>query len=172
MFKTFKLYMEERDSDNGIEVLKNKLIEKLGFKPDAMKDTALTLRKLNKQQFMQAISSVGLDKNTVEKLKSLFLDHPDTRIQDLLNQIGKNDATESDPRSYDVGQDDLSMGQNPSPVDDREQDMQQDVPEVPAEFPSGQKQLPRKPIRKPLTTDKDIGTSMYGGPPPNDGRMT
>lgn len=169
MFKSFKIYVEEKD--DRIKEIKNKLIEKMGFNPNAMKDTTLTLRKLNKHQFMQAISSVGLDKGMVEKLKSLFLDSPDTSIQDVLSQIGNNDATESDPRSYDVdvGQDDLSMGPDGPP-----QDMQQqDIPEVPAELPGGQKQLPRKPMpRKPLTTDKDIGTSMYGGPPPVDGKLT
>lgn len=162
MFKSFKVYVEEKD--DRIKEIKNKLIEKMGFNPHAMKDTTLTLRKLDKHQFMQAISSVGLDKGTVEKLKGLFLSQPDTSIQDVINQIGPNDATESDPNSYEVGQD--MLGQN------LPDDGQQDIPEVPAQLPTGQKQLPKKLPRKPLSSDKDIGISMYGGPPPMDGKLT
>lgn len=144
MFKSFKLYVEEKELED--RSMRTMLLQRLGFEPKAMDDSTIKLRDLSKDRLKQAVGSLGLDQETVQSLHNWIENNPDTTLQNLMAQV--SGVSDGQMNNDEFGQ--------------------QDVPEAPAELPQGQP----KPPRKPVGTDKDIGTSMYGGGPPVDGRMT
>lgn len=119
MFKTFKLYVEEKEQEN--RHLRGMLLQRLGFEPKAMDDSTIKLRDLSKDRLKQAVSSMGLDDDTVQQLQNWIDNNPDTTLQNLMAQISGGQMNNDD------------FGQ------------QQDVPEKPAELPQGQPKPERRP---------------------------
>ncbi len=117
MLKTFRLYVEERDQDHHMQSM---LLQRLGFEPKAMDDSTIKLRDLNKDRLKQAVSSMGLDQDTVQQLVNWIDNNPDTTLQNLLAQIKGGGMNNDD------------FGQN-------------DVPEAPADLPIGQPKPERRP---------------------------
>jgi len=115
MFKTFKLFVEEREQDRHMQ---NLLLRRLGFEPKAMDVTTIKLRDLDKDRIKQAIGSMGLDSDTVDQLQNWVENNPDTTLQNLLAQV------------------------NSQPTDDFGQN---DIPSQPAQLPQGQQQPERRP---------------------------
>lgn len=130
MFKTFKLYVEEKEQDD--RRMRAMLLQRLGFEPKAMDQATIKLRDLSKDRLKQAVGSLGLDQETVQQLQNWITNNPDTTLQNLMAQI------------------------QGVPLDSTADDQPQDVPMAPAEIPEGQ---PKPPPRRPMGTDKDIGTS-------------
>jgi hypothetical protein len=118
MFKTFKLFVEEREQDRTMQAM---LLKRLGFEPKAMDVTTIKLRDLSKDRLKQAIGSMGMDPDTVQTLTNWVENNPDTTLQNLLAQVSGQPRVSDDPG-------------------------QSDMPNQPAELPQGQPKPERRPM--------------------------
>ena len=93
MFKSFKVWLEERMDDRQI---KHILLKNLGFDAHAMDDTTIKLRDLNKGHLVNAISKLGLEPDKVTDLQNWIQTNPDTTLQELLSQLNSDDFEQGD----------------------------------------------------------------------------
>jgi hypothetical protein len=87
----FKLWLEERESERKV---RRTFLSKLGFSPDAMEDSTVgaILIKSYKDKIIKALESMDLEESKFKFLKNWVMNHSESSIQDLINQINPDDV--------------------------------------------------------------------------------
>ncbi len=75
--------------------LKNMFLSRLGFEQHAMDTATIKLRDLSRNHVKEALGSIGLDDETLEKMKNFVDTNPDTTLQNLLDQINTAQTDDS-----------------------------------------------------------------------------
>jgi hypothetical protein len=133
MFKTFKMFVEEKEEERQ---LKNMLLKRLGFEPRAMEMSTIKLRDMNRNHVKKALSTMGLDPDSVQNLNNFIDTNPDTTLQNLLDQLNSIQMTTDD---------------------------QTDVPSEPAKLPQGQPKPKQQPLQKQQPPDMGAAMNSFGG---------
>ncbi len=105
MFKTFKLWLEEKESDRSVKTM---LLKRLGFEPDIMDNSSIKLRDLSRERLVDQLGKMGFEDDRVELLQNWVKMNPDATLQNLLDQIGQDDVA--------TPQDDEEMPSKPAKI--------------------------------------------------------
>lgn len=118
--KSFKVWLEVREGHKRVERM---LLKRLGFTPDAVDNSSLKIRSIEKARLIQAVSQMGLDDDKVSELQNWIKSNPDGTVQNLIGQMSDTDISTDD-------------SDNPG------------LPSVPAKLPQGTPK-PQKPAGPP-----------------------
>lgn len=91
--KSFKVWLEVREGHKKVERM---LLKRLGFTPDAVDNSSLKIRSLEKARLIQAVSQMGLDDEKVSELQNWIKSNPDGTIQNLIGQMSDTDISTND----------------------------------------------------------------------------
>lgn len=118
--KSFSIWLEEKEQ---YRKTRKMLLDRLGFNDTSLEDHAIKIRNINKNRLQQAVSSMGLADDNLDKVLNWVKMYPDSTLQELLSQL----------KDYEIQGDEIS-----------------DLPSKTAELPAGS---PKPPKQKPQLTD-------------------